>query len=218
MPRSCFALSAICFVFVASSVLARPNFGRNCSDCHSGGEPPAADALRVINFDGMVDPDESNTGAPDRGELKFFEVEPGGTVDLTILVDLQNLVNYEYAVELKRMETTGVENFGVLTYGADSDWFFQTGDALPDPDRPYYTIPEDEGIPFTAPREFTFTMFVDPTTDPDFYDLEFAMAGQPSFFYTDEHFYLHVTPEPATTVLLVLAMVMSVRRRTRSRA
>ena len=213
MPRSGLVVCGAVCLLAASNALGKPNYGRNCSDCHDGGPPPVAGALEVRNFNGLVDPDESGTGATDRGLLKFFEVAPGGNVDLSVRIDLQNLQDFYYAVELKRMETTGVEKGGTLTYSPDPDWFLQTGDLIPDSERPYFTIPQDSGILFTGPELFTFTMFVDPSTDPDFYDLEFAMSGQPDFFYEDEHFYLHVTPEPATLTLLVLAMGVSLRRR-----
>ncbi|MEE9295164.1 MAG: PEP-CTERM sorting domain-containing protein [Phycisphaerae bacterium] len=217
MPRSGLVVCGAVCLLAGSTALGRPNYGRNCRDCHGGGPPPVAGALEVLNFNGLVDPDESGTGATDRGLLKFFEVAPGGNVDLSVRIDLQNLENFKYAVELKRMETTGVENGGTLTYSPDPAWFLQTGDLIPDPDRPYFTTPQDSGILFTGPQLFTFTMFVDPSTDPDFYDLEFAMGLRHELdfdrFYEDEHFYLHVTPEPATLTLMVLALGVSLRRR-----
>ena len=195
--------------------MARPHFGRGCSDCHGAGPPPVSGALELINFDGFFDPDESFTGATDRGTLKFFDVFPGDSVDLTIRVDFQDAVDIHYAVELKRMEELGVEGGGTLTQSPDPDWFQQTGAIFSDPARPYFTIPEDEGIHFTDPQVFTFTMLVDESADPDFYDLAFAMAGQPDFFYTDEHFYLHVVPEPTSLALVSLA-VLALRRRGQS--
>lgn len=197
----------------ASPAVARPHFGQSCTDCHAGGQPPVSGALELINFDGLVDPDESFTGATDRGLLKFFDVFPGDSVDLTIRVDFQNAEDIHYAVELKRMEELGVEGGGTLTQTPDADWFMQTGAIFQDPDRPYFTIPENHGIHPDGPRTFTFTMLVDESTDPDFYDLEFALAGQPDFFYTDEHFYLHVIPEPTSLAFVSLAVLAMRRRR-----
>lgn len=216
MHRTLLLILCASVVANTSPAEALPNFGRNCGDCHGGGPPPAAGALELINFNGLVDPDESFTGATDRGLLKFFDVFPGDSVDLTFRVDFQDAVDIHYAVELKRMENLGVEGGGTLTQTPDADWFQQTGAVFMDLDRPYFTLPQDEGLHFTDPRTFTFTMLVDELTDPDFYDLEFAIAGQPEFFYTDEHFYLHVVPEPATLVFVSLA-VLAMRRRSRVR-
>ena len=216
MTRTFLLILCASVVVHVSPASARPNFGRNCGDCHGAGPLPVADALQLINFDGLVDPDESFTGATDRGTLKFYDVFPGDTVDLTIRVDFQDAPEVHYAVELKRMETLGVEGGGTLTQTPDPDWFPQTGSIFSDPDRPYFTIPEADGIHPDGPRTFTFTMLVDESTNPDFYDLEFAMAGQPEFFYTDEHFYLRVIPEPATIAFLSLA-VLAMRRRARVR-
>ncbi len=206
------ALCASVVLLAGTIASARPNFGRNCSDCHNGGEP-AVPALSVVGFDGMVDPDESATGATDRGLLKFFEVAPGGTLDLQVMVDFGNLQDHVYAVELKRMEIPGVEGFGTLDYTGDSGWFFQIGDTFPDPTRPYFTSTETDGVLFTEPQLLTYTMQIGAATDPDFYDLEFAMAGQPGFFYTDEHFYVHVTPEPGSVSLMAFGLGLCAWRR-----
>ncbi len=199
-------VQAGCLVLVAvSASFARPNYGRNCSSCHDQ-SAPIAGIPEVVNFAGLADPDESLTGAVDRGFLKTYVVKPGGTVDLTVLVDFGNLTDHSFAVELKRTEVPGVENNGSLVFTADSDWFVHVGDIEFDPNRPYYTVPMDEGIIFSQPTEFTFTMRVDSATPADFYDLEFAVAGQPDFFYGDEHFYLRVVPEPSAAVLILIAL------------
>lgn len=205
MTRHVLALCTTIFVLTSSVAVAYPRFGRDCRICHDGGEPSEG-GLEVVNFEGMVDPDESTTGATDRGLAKFFQVQPGGSVDLDVMVDLGTLTDHLYAVELKRMEVPDVQGGGTLVYSPDPDWQFHIGDAITDPNRPYYTIPAEDGIPFTEPRLFTFTIEVDPSTDPGFYDLEFAVAGQPNDFYTDEHFYLHVVPEPARYGLLGLGL------------
>lgn len=208
-------LACVLALFVAGDASARPNYGRNCKNCHSAGEPVLG-ALSVGNHDGLFDPDESGTGATDRGPLKTFVVTPGQTVDFAVTIDLGTLFNYAYAVELKRMEIPGVVAGGVLAFSPDTDWFLQTGALKPDPARPYYTTPSDAGIPFFGPQTFTFSMFIDPATTPDVYDLEFAMAGQPDFFYADEHFYLQVIPEPETLALLLAgASLLLLRARPR---
>ena len=121
--------------------------------------------------------------------------------------------NHFYAVELKGMEAPGVERAGTLVFSPDPDWRYHEGDAIFDPERPYYTIPAEDGILFEEPRVFTFTIDVDPATDPDFYDLTFAMAGRPNFFYSDEHFYLYVVPEPAAYCLFGLGLTACVHWR-----
>lgn len=204
-------------LFATPAAVARPFFARNCSMCHAA-SPPVDAVPEVINFDGFADPDESGTGATDRGLLKLFTVEPGESVDLSLLVDLQDVQDTHFAVELKGMELPGVEKEGQLIFTADPDWFMQIGTVEIDPLAPYYTIPQDMGMHYLEPTIFTFSMLVDASTTPDFYDLEFAMAGQPGYFYGDEHFYLQVLPEPASLMLVTLALgVWSGRRRFRSR-
>ncbi len=211
--RRC-AGAAGCVLVIAVAAHARPQFARNCNACHGGG-PLVATAPEVINFDGFADPDESATGAADRGLLKVFTVEPGGTVDLQLLVDLEDALNARFAVELKRMEEPGVVNGGTLVFDADPDWNLQIGTDIVDPTRPYYTFPQDQGIEYAGPQVFTFTMGIDETTPADFYDLEFALAGQPGFHYNDEHFYLQVIPEPGTLALIVLGAAVGMTRRRR---
>jgi hypothetical protein len=204
----------LCGLVMAVAAHARPHYARNCNACHGGG-PLVATAPEVVNFDAFADPDESGTGAEDRGLLKVFTVEPGGTVDLEVLVDLEDALNVRFAVELKGMEAPGVVNGGTLVFDADPDWNRQTGTEISDPTRPYYTTPQDEGIDYTDPRVFTFTMGIDETTPADFYDLEFALAGQPGFHYNDEHFYLRVIPEPGTLALIALGAAVGMTRRRR---
>jgi len=207
-------MTGLMIVTMAGSALARPQYARNCNDCHFGG-PADVGVPEVVGFDAMADPDETLTGAVDRGLLKVFTAAPGETVDLSVLIDFGDATGTRFAAELKRMELAGVVNGGTLTFDADADWFFQTGTEFPDLSAPYYTIPEDSGMSFTAAQTFTFSMLVGASTTPDYYDLEFAVAGQPGFHYNDEHFYLHVTPEPAAIGLLLLGLGVASRRPSR---
>ena len=54
-------------LLLARTVQAEPAWGVNCLSCH--GEMQM-DVLVVIGEDTMADPDETNTGAPDRGILR----------------------------------------------------------------------------------------------------------------------------------------------------
>ncbi len=200
---------------VTTVASAFPNYSRNCSDCHTSA-PPAAGTPEVVGFDGFADPIETTPGATDRGLLKVFTVSPGDTVDLSVRVDLGAAQGTVFAVELKRPEVPGVVNGGQLSYLADANWFMQTGVVDNNPSAPYYTIPELSGQLYVQPEVFTFSMLVDPSTPPDFYDLEFAMAGQPDFFYGDEHFYLEVVPEPGVCGLVLLGSSVLLWRRRRS--
>ena len=102
----------------------------------------------------------------------------------------------------------GVVNGATLAFEPDPDWSVQAGTVIIDPARPYYTIPQGEGISFTDARIFTFTMRIDETTTSHFYDIEFALAGQPGFHYNDEHFYVQVLPEPGTAALAGVGAVL----------
>lgn len=208
-----------CLVTLGLSVLgstvatARPSNGRDCSTCHTGGSL-GLDIPEVVGFDAFADPDESLTGATNRGLLKVFTVMPGESIDISARVDLGTFLNYAFAIELKRMETLGVEHGGSLKFTPDSDWNLQIGVENVDPTRPYYTIPAMDGIFFTSPPTFTFSMLIDPETPMDYYDLEFAVAGQPGEFYGDEHFYLRVIPEPETWGLIAAGIAgLHMRRR-----
>ncbi len=53
---------------------AEPAFGGNCLSCHSASQ---TNALYIIAEDATADPDESGTGAPDRGTLPVFQVFRG---------------------------------------------------------------------------------------------------------------------------------------------
>ena len=69
-----------------------------------------------------------------------------------------------------------------------------------------------------AAIDYIFDLFIDPSTPLDFYDLEFAVAGQDGNWYGDEHFYVQVVPEPGTILMLGmgLALVAGYSHRKRS--
>lgn len=168
---------------------AEPAWGANCLSCHDG---LLSETVYVFGEDTEADPDESATGAPDRGALKVFEAFRGEIRTLQAEV-LWLDPDDTYAVELKRLRFPGVEDGGELTYGADCAWAEWTapGDYYSDP-----VVKYDWG---SGPTVFAYDIEVHPDAPYDYYDLVFAVAGKfhadGSLFYGEEHFYLRVSPE-----------------------
>ena len=55
----------------------------------------------------------------------------------------------------------------------------------------------------------SFELLIPEGTPNDVYDFEFALAGNPhdgGKYYSDEHFYVQVVPEPGTFVLLGMGL------------
>jgi len=163
-----------------------PAFGRNCLACHGQLQ---MSKVRVVNEDTWADPNESQTGAPDRGLLKCFQVYRGQAKTLQAEV-LGLSLDDAYAVELWRMHFRGVEQNGQLLYSGDCDWP-EWGEA-----GRYYTDPIVAYQWGSGPTAFEFEISVAPNADADYYDLVFAVAGRfeltGELFYGQEHFYLHV--------------------------
>ena len=165
---------------------AEPAWGGNCLRCHG---VLLANTIFVVGEDTMADPDESATGAPDRGILQVFQAPNGGTRTLEALV-----VGLEagdtYAVELKRLRFPGVEGGGELRYTGDCEWP-EWGESAN-----YYTEPFLFYRWGTDPEEFAFDIDVASDADHDYYDLVFAIAGKfadsGELFYAEEHFYVRV--------------------------
>lgn len=177
-------------LLTASVSRAEPAWGGNCLGCHSDLQ---TDTLVVFGEDTTADPDESETGAPDRGTLKVFEVDPGDTKTLQAM--LSGLVADDtYAVELKRFRFPGVEGNGELTYMGDCDWP-EWGESAN-----YYSEPVIGYRWGADPTVFTFDIDVGADAPADYYDLVFAVAGKladdAGLFYAEEHFYLRVLPVP----------------------
>ena len=175
------------------------------SGCHSEllSDP---DRMDVIDADELVDLGTQLDGKQ-RGPLNTFWVDPGTTVTLSMeVLDGSD----KFAVQLKRLEKPGQENdlSNFLIWMEDNlggnVW---TRQEVANP--PYFTKdngnngglpPEDAGV-------FTFDLLVNADTPPDFYDLEFAVAGKEGgLWYEDEHFYLEVLPEPSPALLGVVAL------------
>lgn len=172
------------------TALAEPAWGGNCLSCHGELQP---DALDVFGEDTVADPDESGTGAPDRGTLKVFQAAPGGIK--TLRVDVLGLdVDDGYAVELTRLRFPGVESGGQLVYTGDCDWP-EWGETAT-----YYSEPVICYCWGSGPTTFAFNIAVEPGAVYDYYDLVFAVAGKLNdgggLFYAEEHFYVEVVFPP----------------------
>jgi hypothetical protein len=181
-------LLVACLLSLAGPAYAEPAFGSNCLSCHSSLE---TDKIVVFNEDTFADPDESGTGSPDRGTLPVFQASRGQVK--TLQVEVSNLSAADtYAVQLSRFRFSGVENGGVLVYGADCDWP-EWGESAP-----YYSNPVVRYAWGTGPTTLSFDIFVDSSAAPDYYDLMFAVAGMfdsdGGWFYGRQQLYLQALP------------------------
>jgi hypothetical protein len=201
---------------------AKPSFAINndnsCSVCHTR---IVSGRMDVIGADEMVDLGTQLDGS-ERGPLSTFWVVPGESVTLSMEV-LDGSSSgcsacSKFAVQLKRLEKSGQEidlsNF--LIWAEDNlpgnPW---TRQEVTNP--PYFTKDDgnDGGLPSQDAGPFSFDLFVDAATPPDFYDLEFAVAGKGGgLWYEDQHFYVQVVPEPSATLLGIVAVsaIAAVRR------
>ncbi|HOO15815.1 MAG: dockerin type I repeat-containing protein [Phycisphaerae bacterium] len=179
-------LPAAVLLVLTQPAWAEPAWGSNCLACHGVLQPGL---IAIMGEDGTADPDESVTGAPDRGLLPVFQVYPGNSKSLqAALVGLNE--GDRYSVELKRLRFSGVETGSTLLFSPDCDWP-EWGDS------PYYTQPEVGYCWGEGPTTFTYTIGTDGEGAFDYFDLVFAVAGKfadtGELFYAEEHFYLQLT-------------------------
>ncbi|MBU0717896.1 MAG: hypothetical protein KJ749_06565 [Planctomycetes bacterium] len=166
-----------------------PAWGVNCLSCH--GEMQM-DMLAVVGHDVTADPDESGTGATDRGPLKVFQAFRAEVKNLQVeLIGLDP--DDTYAVELKRLRFPGVVSGGELTYTGDCYWadWGSPGNYFTDPFLAYRGD--------TGPTAFDFDLSIQPDAPYDYYDLVFTLAGRltgGSLFYAEEHFYVQIMQLP----------------------
>ncbi len=175
---------------------AEPAWGVNCLSCHGGWQ---TDTVFILNEDGTADPDESATGAPDRGSLPVFMASPGDTK--TLEMELVGLSPEDtYAVELKRLRFLGVVSGKELTYTGDCAWPYWG-----EPGK-YFTEPPISYEWGSDPTAFSFDLTVQPDAPYDYYDLVFAVAGKwaadGGLFYDEQHFYLRVTEIPSAPLAI----------------
>ncbi len=187
--RYTFWLPILVLLIATSPAPAEPAWGTNCLSCHGVLQPGL---IAIFGEDTQADPDESFTGAPDRGILPTFQAYPGQVKSLrAALAGLQT--NDQYSVVLKRLRFPGVELGALLAFAPDCDWP-EWGDS------PYYTQPELGFCWGQGPTSFAYAINVDGEAQWDYYDLVFAVAGKYAdtgeLFYAEEHFYLQVGGMP----------------------
>ena len=187
----CLVLLAIALLVILGVVprtSAEPAWGANCLSCHGDWY---TGLVNVYGADTTADPDESATGAPDRGPLPVFQVVAGQA--RTHTVELLGMDPGDtYATELWRLRFPGVETGGELAYSEDCDWAYWG-----EPGK-YYTDPAVKYEWGAGPAAFAFDLEVGAGAPYDYYDVVFAVAGRlaydGSLYYAEEHFYVQVIP------------------------
>jgi hypothetical protein len=180
-------------VYWSGSAVAEPAWGGNCLACH--GEDQGG-TIVFIGYDGTVDPNESATGAPDRGPRPFYRLRRGESKLLQ--VDLTDLAAGDKdALELKRLRFPGVELGKQPSFGGDCGWPEWGEQAA------YYTQPAVSYRWGSDPTAFTYELAAQAGSGLDYYDLVFALAGKRAgngaLFYAEEHVYVQVVLLPGDT-------------------
>lgn len=186
------ALFAVVLSLAASTAQAYPDFGRgvdgNCFFCHS---TIVNNRMELFDFTGLVDPVERQ-GVPDQGELKYYTVEAGRSVGMSMrAIDGEE----NYAFQIIGFDDPDVTNGGVLVYADDPVWLAYRGSFNT------YFIRADGGTDgydwgTNDPTEVTYNIAVDASTPPGYYLLLFALVGRDTLrdgWYHSELFYLEVT-------------------------
>ncbi len=164
---------------------AAPAWGGTCLSCH-GVDAPGS--LTMVGNDGWLDPDESGTGAPDRGPLPVFRVAPGQTVALMATVQSLALGD-TYAMAIRRLRHDGVVHGLPLDASPDCSWADWTS-AESYLTEPYLSYRWGDG-----PSLFVHQLTIADGAPNDVFDLVLELAGeQPdgALFSVREHFYLEV--------------------------
>lgn len=171
--------------FLPRPAEAAPAWGGACLSCH-GVDAPGS--LTIVGFDGWLDPDESGTGAPDRGPLPVFRVAPGQTAALMATVQSLALGD-AYAVAIRRLRHDGVVHGLPLDASPDCSWA-DWASAESYLTEPYLSYRWGDG-----PSLFVHQLSVAAGAPDDVFDLVLEVAGarpDGTLFSSSQHFYLHV--------------------------
>ncbi len=181
--RAC--VIALVVSFLCHVSLGHPGSGANCGACHNHmGYAPGVTTVK--NFTLTADPKEM-AGKTDLGTLKVYQVPRGGTATLTVEVNGLAAGN-AYATDLGDFGQTGVVGGNSLVFRADTTWT-KLSSQTPN----YYVTPK---YTFDVPRTFTYTIGVNPSTLPDYYEMFFqtgVLSTVPGI-HGMEQFYLQVLP------------------------
>jgi len=185
VPAVVLAAGGLHVALTASDAEAAPAWGGACLGCH-GTDAPGA--LEIVGHDGLLDPDESGTGATDRGPLPVFRAVPGQTVALMATVQSLALGD-TYAVALRRLRHDGVVHGRPLDASADCAW---ADWASPESylTEPYVSYRWGDG-----PSLFVHELEVAAGAPADVFDLLLEVAGSRpdgTLYSAREHFYVEV--------------------------
>jgi hypothetical protein len=102
----------------------------------------------------------------------------------------------------------------------ESEWFLQTDSSFFFPahtDEQYYTSSDVYGHAWAGALQLSLMVTVPSGVLPGWYDIEVSIEGLDKDFrgfYEEQHFYLNIVPEPATSVLAFIGLAsMGLRRR-----
>ena len=181
---------------------ASPQLGGDCHYCHQDDQP---DALALTGYDEILD------------EIKVFDVEPGGSVDLGIAVVDPGQPEF-YRTVLRGLDTlNGVDEAGAvlnlpLLYTPDPSWDTKSpgGAQYLFWETQFYGAPGGLG---EGPMAYNYYLEISPDVEPGLYDLTAYVGGgipvrspgqTPSGGWNDgEEFQLRVVPEPTSVALLL---------------
>lgn len=208
----------------APSSHANPSFATgNANSCREGCHVDVqTDRMAVVDFDTTLDLGTQLDGRM-RGPLPTFQTLAGQTVTLSLEVLNGSDV---FAVQFKRLEFSGQrDSTDHFLVWEDANTLANAWTRQEVTNPPYFTKDNgtNGGLDGSEAGVFTFDLFVDETTPPDVYDLEFAVAGVfATEWYQDRHFYVEVVPEPETVpgiaaAGLALLALGEARPRTRRR-
>ncbi len=185
---------------------ASPHYGAECTYCHTADQPGA---LTLTGYTGMLD------------DLKVFEVEPGGEVDIEINVSNPGDPPFYRTVVrgLDRLNGVDPENgtpqYFPRLYTPDPTWQTKSSSQV----QYLFWAGQFYGQgPAFGKAMYSYHLGVGPDVAPGLYDLTAAVAGGfsmrapgqiPSGGWSYiEDFQLRVVPEPITLVLLITGVAV----------